>query len=90
MPGAGPDGPRDRALAEHPPGGRILLEAQRMGAPGQDIAHVIVAGLGDLFGGRFLRRRLRPGPQAGRAKRQTEDNSGYGSQDGPLLPGHVP
>ena len=88
MPRSRSDSPRQGALAEHPPGGRVFLEPQGMGAAGQEVAHVIVIGLLDVLGRRLLGGGLGSGPQVRRPERQTEDRPGQGSDDDPLLPGH--
>jgi len=75
-------------LAEHPPGGRIFLKPQGMGATGQEVAHVIVIRLLDVLGRRLLCGGPGSWPQVRRPERQTEDRPGQNSDSDPLLPGH--
>jgi hypothetical protein len=88
MAGAGPYSPGHGALAEHPAGRRVVLEAERIGAPGQDVVHVIKAGLLDFPGRRFLGRRLRAGPNGQGTEEKGENGSGQRAREGPLRFGH--
>ncbi len=46
---AGPDGPPDGSLFEHPLKGRVLLEPEGPGAPGAERVHVIIFGRLDVL-----------------------------------------